>query len=697
MSKHTRHEHLTELRKRAEAQLTGEVDTLRDASPEEVAALVQELRMHQLELGLQNEELRRAQLELETSQARYVELYDLAPVGYLTLSAKEVIQQANLTAAKLFGVGRKQLVKQPLTRFILPEDQDIYYRLRRQLSEPGASQAYEMRMQRVNAAPFWARLEVTVAQDADGAPVCRAVLSDITDRKRAEQTLQQAQDGLEQRVREQTQELRRANEELHRASAAWEQTFNAVPDLIMVLDRECRIVRANRAMTAKLGPPGSRFFGLRCHELVHGRDATPEYCPHAALMRDGCEHTVEITDARLGGTFILSASPLHDAAGRLTGSVHVARDITERKRTAEELQRSEEKYRDLVESANSIIMRRGVDGCITFLNEFGQKFFGYDAHEVLGRNVVGTIIPETDSSGRDLRAMMRDISTHPEAYATNENENMRKNGERVWVAWANKAVRDQDGNVVEVLCIGNDVTERRQMNVRIERTRQAETLAHIAAGVAHEVRNPLNAIMALLEVMDEDLGKNPAYAPFLQHLQRQVDRLAKLMRDLLDLGTTAPTPTLQPIPIGALARSTIVMWQQTNRGSYCSIVLHATPNVEALQVTCDPDRLQQVLHNLYDNARQHSPHGSVISVEVLEPAEGFARIRVVDQGGGFSHEALEHAGEPFFTTRSGGTGLGLCLVKRIVEAHHGELAMWNNTPPPGCTVEVRLPVTGEDG
>ena len=129
---------------------------------------------------MQNEELRRAQGELEASRARYFDLYDLAPVGYFTLSEQGLILEANLTAAGLLGVGRSALVKQPLTRFILPEDQDIYYRHRKQLFETGAPQVCELRMLRADAAPFWARLEATEAQDADGAPVCRAVMSDIT-------------------------------------------------------------------------------------------------------------------------------------------------------------------------------------------------------------------------------------------------------------------------------------------------------------------------------------------------------------------------------------------------------------------------------------------------------------------------------------------------------------------------------------
>ena len=136
---------------------------------------------------MQNVELRRTQEELEGSRGRYFDLYDLAPVGYFTLDEWGLIREANLTAAKLLGVARSALVKRPLSRFILPEDQDIHYRYYKQLMETGAPQAWELRLLRKDAGPFWARVEATTAQDADGASVCRAVVSDITESKRAEQ------------------------------------------------------------------------------------------------------------------------------------------------------------------------------------------------------------------------------------------------------------------------------------------------------------------------------------------------------------------------------------------------------------------------------------------------------------------------------------------------------------------------------
>ena len=135
----------------------------------------------------------------------------------------------------------------------------------------------------------------------------------------------------------------------------------------------------------------------------------------------------------------------------------------ERRRKSEEALRvSELKYRELVESANSIILRMDHHGNVLFFNEYAQRFFGYSEEEILGRNVVGTIVPELESSGRDLRAMVLDIVRHTDHYTANENENRRKNGEIVWVAWTNKAVPGADPRVSEILCVGQDITERKR-------------------------------------------------------------------------------------------------------------------------------------------------------------------------------------------------------------------------------------------
>ena len=198
--KDSRSEQAIELRTRAEeiarrkaVQFPDNIETL---SLEEVRQTLQELRVFQIELEMQNEELRRTQVELDAARARYFDLYDLAPVGYVTVSEKGLILESNLTAAMLLGVARGALLKQLLSRFIFTEDQDIYYLHRKQLLKSGDPQSYHLRMLKMDGTAFWAHLLMAVAQDDEGAAMHHVVLSDTTEFKRTEEALQKAFDNI---------------------------------------------------------------------------------------------------------------------------------------------------------------------------------------------------------------------------------------------------------------------------------------------------------------------------------------------------------------------------------------------------------------------------------------------------------------------------------------------------------------------
>jgi PAS domain S-box-containing protein len=204
------------LRDRADEKLrTLEELELEALAPAEIQRLVHELHVHQIELEIQDEDLRCAQVELEASRARFVDLYDFAPVGYLTVSEAGLIVEANLTAATATGVSRSELVGRPLTRLILPEDQDIYYGHRKNLFETGVQQTCELRILRKNRSPMWILLKATLERgEEQGHPFCRVVMTDITERKQAEEKLATAYAELEVRVQERTTQLSVANSAL---------------------------------------------------------------------------------------------------------------------------------------------------------------------------------------------------------------------------------------------------------------------------------------------------------------------------------------------------------------------------------------------------------------------------------------------------------------------------------------------------
>ena len=324
----------------AQEQLSESLDSIQKLKEKSPEAIIHELQVHQIELELQNDELRRVQLELEESRDRYQDLYDFAPVGYFTLTHKGFISEVNLTGARLLGAPRPKLINMRFGYFVAAESQDHYYEYILSVLKHDKKHVCDITLKREDGLPFYARLEsmrklllVEKPGETEQTHVIRVAVSDISARKRME-------------------------EELLSAKKEWEQTFNSVPDLIAILNTEHKMVRVNQAMAERLGLDAEDCIGLACYEAVHGGEAPPDYCPHCKLLSDGEEHSVEVYVAGLGGDYMVTTSPLRDASGHVFGSVHVARDVTERRRAEDSLRESErflreseEKYRIIFREA----------------------------------------------------------------------------------------------------------------------------------------------------------------------------------------------------------------------------------------------------------------------------------------------------------------------------------------------------------
>jgi PAS domain S-box-containing protein len=202
-------------------------------SPEASQQMLYELQVHQIELEMQNDELHRTQVNLDALRARYFDLYDLAPVGYVRLNEKGLILETNFTFATMLGLGRGALLQQPISRFILPEDQDVYYRHCRQLFEPGKSQVCELRVVKKDGGGLWVQLTTTkTPRDTDQTLEFRVVVTDISKQKVMEAALKKAHDQLEARVQERTAELTATLASLKKANREMEEfVFIASHDL----------------------------------------------------------------------------------------------------------------------------------------------------------------------------------------------------------------------------------------------------------------------------------------------------------------------------------------------------------------------------------------------------------------------------------------------------------------------------------
>ena len=208
---------LKELRNRAEKLLSGRAEDIQGIPGDDIQKLVHELQVYQIELEMQNEELRKAQVELEESRNRYYDLYDFAPIGYFTFDQKDLVLEVNLTGADLLGVERSSLMKMAFSRSVAPEDQALFSFHRNKVSESKARQTCKLKLVKRDGTPFYAQLESIAVQDTEGNfNKLRTAITDITDLKRAEEALKEYSGQLEEKVEERTRELKDAQEELIR-------------------------------------------------------------------------------------------------------------------------------------------------------------------------------------------------------------------------------------------------------------------------------------------------------------------------------------------------------------------------------------------------------------------------------------------------------------------------------------------------
>ncbi len=281
-------------------------------------------------------------------------------------------------------------------------------------------------------------------------------------------------------------ERKRAEESVLRAKEEWERTFDSVPDLIAILDNNHRIKRVNAAMARKLGLTPEECIGKHCYESVHGLSCPPAFCPHARTIKDGRQHIEEVHEDRFGGDFIISTTPLYDDKGQMIGSVHVAHDITERKKAEKALGR----LAAIVESADDAIIGKDQDGIIQTWNVGAENIFGYKAEEVIGRNISLLIPPGHINEEPEILARIKQ-GEHIENF---ESVRMRKDGSIIPVSLTFSAIKDASGKIIGASKIAHDITGRKKSEYEIQTLAQQRQIALDAAHLGWWQYNPITRI-----------------------------------------------------------------------------------------------------------------------------------------------------------------------------------------------------------
>lgn len=452
-------------------------------------------------------------------------------------------------------------------------------------------------------------------------------------------------------------------------------------DIISRTDSYGRFLYVSPACTQILGYSSEELVGTKCVDLVHKDDQQNAQQKQNNVLNGSFSSDIYRVK-RKDLTYIWVESRCKPVLDPVTKKVKeiitVTRDITERKKAEEEINNSAESYANLVEySPDAIIIVK--DSNIHYINDTGVDLFAATTkQQFLNSKIIKFLEPE---SVEYFQGFMNDIHQ----------------GEPV--KFIEQNFIKMDGTTLEAEVIGiptifqnqpashliiRDTSQRKQTQQLLLKSEKLSVAGQLAAGIAHEIRNPLTSIKGFLQLMEMKSKDDSLY---LDIVSSEIDRIELILSELLTLSKPQETRFTQSNLIQILENVKMLIETQANMSN---IQINTLYDADISTINCDINQIKQVFINFVKNSIEAMPNGGEITIEVRNHGVDKVKLLFIDQGTGIPKHLIKRIGEPFFTTKEKGTGLGLMVSKQIIENHHGSLHLWSDKC--GTIIEVILPI-----
>jgi PAS domain S-box-containing protein len=560
-----------------------------------------------------------------------------------------IITDWNAGAERLYGYAAGEAIGKPLSILLPPGRSDDISILLGKVGNGEHVQRYDTERMTRDGRIVPVSLSISPIRDDRGVIIgASSIAHDITGRKKLQ-------------------------DEILRAKNEWELTFDAVPDLIVIIDRNYRIVRINRSMADRLGIRPDEAVGRTCHELVHRLPHPLAACPHSLTLADGSGHSVELHEETLDGDFAVTVSPLQGPDGSRIGSVHVMHDITERKRVETAIHRYSEEVSDLYNNAPCGYHSLDANGIFVRVNDTEIEWLGYSRDELIGKKTWSDVItPES------RRTFLENYPVFKERGWVHDLEfgMVRKDGSIFPVVLNATAIMDEGGNFVMSRSTIFDITERKRAEQALNQANQK--LQMLSSITRHDILNQLMVLRGYLELLSEK-ETVPELVEFIgrsNEAAKRITRQVEFTRYYQDIGVRAP----QWHDAGEVIGRAVSQLDLPG--------IMAENAVSGVEIYADP-LIEKVFYNLIENSLRHGGHVSRISFTLRKAADG-AVIMYRDDGVGISPEARQN-----LFTKGGGkhTGLGLFLSREIL-AITGIALRETGEPGHGVRFEILVPRGG---
>ncbi len=536
--------------------------------------------------------------------------------------------------------------------------------------------------------------------------------------------LKELTEDLERKVKERTEKLTSVNQQLQQEIAERKKAekalrdsernlraiFNQAFQFIGILDPGGKVIKANKTALDFAGIEEKDVEGKPFWDTIWWQHSkTSQERLRTAVVQAAMGEFIRFEDTHLTKDrdlhfFDVSIKPVMDEAGKVIFLISESRDITERKLAEENLQKSEEKYRLMIENQTDLVVKVDTDGCLLFVSPSYCRMFGKTEQELLGQKFLPLVHEEDQESTVEA---MKGLY-HPPYTVHLEQRAMTKNGWR-WLAWSNSAVLDENRNVTAVIGVGRDISDRKkaeeekkELESRLRQAVKMEAIGTLAGGIAHDFNNILGAIMGYTELSMFTAEKGSQLEGHLREVLNATNRAKDLVQQILTFSRQTEQQLI-PIQIGLIVKEALKLL----RASLPSTIdIHQEIKSNGL-VMADSTQIHQVMMNLCTNAgHAMAKKGGVLEVRLvdIELDTGFTAIHpdlkpgqylqltVSDTGHGMTSEVLSQIFDPFFSTKEKGegTGLGLSVVHGIVKSHGGAIHAYS-VPGKGTTMKVYLP------
>ncbi|MEW9671494.1 PAS domain S-box protein [Ammoniphilus sp. 3BR4] len=593
-------------------------------------------------------------------QSLFVQAFEYAPIGMALVAPDGRLIKANSSAHSLLGYSEEEVCGVFFQQLTHPDDleRDTPYMI--QLLQ-GSRDSYQMeqRFFHKSGSIVWVLLSVSLVKDEEKKPLFFIFhLKDITKQKIAEKRLQELQE-------------------------RYQSIFDFHPDLIYSMDLNGNYTAFNESFKTR--------FGLSSEELLEQklnfRDLTYEedLLETEAFFQQAASGKVQRFESRFNHmAFIVEVIYIPICVqNQVVGVYGMARDITERRRVLEEIVATRVQLESFIDNHVDPILIFDLENRLVRVNEAFESTFGWKASEIVGQKLLQLpIVPEERKHEAEFNFQ---ITRNGQSIKGYETIRIRKNGIPLHVMVSGFPILDQKGNLKGWSICLRDITDQKKAEELLINSEKLSIAGELAAGIAHEIRNPITAIKGFVQLMKYGESNNTHY---LDIMKSEIERIELILSELLLLAKPQMMK-FQKSDLRVLVEQVKTLLESEAILKDVEIVTAFPPG--GLFIECDENQLKQVFINFIKNAIESMSKGGTVEVEIKALGSERFLIRIADQGCGIPENILSKLGQPFYTTKEKGTGLGFMVSKKIIENHQGDIEVKSEVGK-GTTIEVILPI-----